>query len=209
MRIVAISDTHSKHRQINLPAGDILIHAGDFSSVGKYTELVDFLDWFKNQPHKHKVFIAGNHDFCFEREGYYSRNLVQQSGVTYLEDSDCVIEGLKIYGSPITPTFFNWAFNRDRGESIRRHWDNIPADTDILITHGPPHGVLDYASLSLTHVGCEVLRDVVLRVKPKLHIFGHIHETSGVEDKFGIKFVNASCLDLKYKYVNLPKVIDI
>ena len=160
MKIVCISDTHDKHNQLELPDGDMLIHAGDVSSQGKQIQVEAFLKWFSAQPHKHKIFIAGNHDFFFERMPEdYIQSLIPEN-VIYLNDSGVTIEGLKIWGSPVQPWFYDWAFNRKRGKDIRKHWDLIPTNTDILITHGPPFGILD-ATNSGEKVGCEDLLDVV------------------------------------------------
>src|SRR5690606_12635911 len=123
MRIIALSDTHGKHRKIEIPDGDILIHAGDISSRGEKNEVVDFLDWFESQRHQHKIFIPGNHDFFFEVESLSEINSLIPEGVTYLNDSGVEIGGVRIWGSPITPWFNNWAFNRLRGEDIVKHWE--------------------------------------------------------------------------------------
>ena len=149
MKIVAISDTHSKHYSLldkDLITDDlentILIHAGDISTRGYRSQTIDFLNWFSKQPHKYKVFIAGNHDFDFEDNADTINEIIPE-GVIYLNDSLVEIEGIKIWGSPITPYFYNWAFNRFRGDNIKTYWDKIPNDIDILITHGPPYMILD------------------------------------------------------------------
>ncbi|HND88343.1 MAG TPA: metallophosphatase domain-containing protein, partial [Saprospiraceae bacterium] len=142
MRLVFISDTHSQHGSLQVPEGDVLLHCGDFSKRGELDEVGRFLEWFGAQPHLYKVLIAGNHDFLAEEQPDVFASLVPE-GVIYLNDSGCRIEGVHIWGSPIQPWFFDWAFNRRRGPDIRRHWDLIPEDTDILLTHGPPYGILD------------------------------------------------------------------
>lgn len=206
MRIVCISDTHNKHRQCNIPEGDLLIHAGDISSRGRIEEIIEFDQWMGTLPHSDKIIIAGNHDFLFERNPLLARSLIRNAH--YLEDSGIVLKGFKIWGSPITPWFFNWAFNRWRGTQIKKHWDKIPDDTDILITHGPPKGILDQ-TFSKSKVGCSQLMKAVLRVQPKLHIFGHIHEAYGEVWQNGTHFINASLLDIKYRPVNASVVIDL
>jgi Icc-related predicted phosphoesterase len=125
-----------------------------------------------------------------------------------LNDSGVEIEGMTVWGSPITPFFFDWAFNRHRGAHIRRHWDLIPAGVDILVTHGPPYGILDRTARGQC-VGCEELLPVVERLRPRLHVFGHIHEAYGQVEVKGTRFVNASVLDLHYRRVNAPVVIDV
>ena len=207
MKITLISDTHSKHNQLTLPKGDILIHAGDVSSRGNKREVKNFLNWFSKQDYKYKIFIAGNHDFFFEQE---NENIIQEiipENIIYLNDSGIEIEGIKIWGSPIQPTFFDWAFNRERGTEIKKYWDLIPNDTDILITHGPPFGILDQ-TVRGENVGCKELLIRVLEIKPKIHVFGHIHEAYGEAQKHDIKFINASVLNVRYQVTNLSVEVD-
>jgi len=206
MKITVISDTHGQHRSLKLPKGDLLIHAGDVSKRGHPVEMEDFLDWFSKQKFTYKVFIAGNHDFFFEQAHPRIIEQMIPKGVIYLNDSGCEIEGVKLWGSPITPWFNNWAFNRERGAEIKPHWDLIPIDTDILITHGPPFGILDETVYS-KRTGCEELLLKVYQVKPKLHVFGHIHEDYGQYTKGDTTFVNASVLDDHYQLVHHPVVI--
>ena len=129
-------------------------------------------------------------------------------GVIYLEDTGTNVNGFEIWGSPITPWFYDWAFNRERGQEIRRHWDRIPASTQILVTHGPPHGILD-RTVRGDEVGCLDLRVVVDAMKPELHVFGHIHEAHGRERHEETEFVNACVLDEHYDPVITPIVIDL
>ncbi len=118
MKLVCIGDTHNKHREINIPNGDVLIHIGDFTEAGTKHETLDFLEWFSEQPHKHKIFIAGNHDFFMEKSGLPEpQNL--PSNIFYLEDVGIEIEGVKFWGSPVTPGDDTWAFHRERGKQIR------------------------------------------------------------------------------------------
>jgi Icc-related predicted phosphoesterase len=202
MTITAISDTHGLHRRIkNIPFADMLIHCGDVSKFGEEHQVLDFLNWFSNQPHPYKIFIAGNHDFFFEQENekYIQKHI--PSNVIYLNDSGCEIEGIKIYGSPITPEFYDWAFNRKRGKEIKKHWDKIPSDTNILITHGPPFGILD-ANKNQHKTGCEDLLHAVEKIKPKYHIFGHIHEAYGMLQTMNTTYINACTLDEHYRIKN-------
>ncbi len=201
MKIVAISDTHSRHHKLALPAGDMIIHAGDVSMRGLKIEIEAFLTWFASLDYKYKIFIAGNHDFIFENQDNATISAMMPHDIIYLNDAAVEIEGLKIWGSPITPWFHNWAFNRHRGPDIKKHWDLIPQDTDILITHGPVHGTHDRTSSGYL-VGCEDLYEVVQKIKPKLHICGHIHEAYGMIEKQETIFVNASLLNLHYKLAN-------
>ena len=208
LKIVAISDTHSKHRSVKLPKGDLLLHAGDISLKGKKEEVIDFLQWFSQQKFQHKIFIAGNHDFFFEKatdEEIYK--LIPQN-IIYLNNSGTIINGFKIWGSPVTPWFFNWDFNKKRGEEIRKHWDLIPADTNILITHGPVYGFLDVVR-NEEHVGCQDLLRRVLLIEPKIHVCGHIHESYGSIKRSGIQFINASQLNEVYELMHQPVVFNL
>ena len=206
-RIVAISDTHEQHGSIRVPEGDILVCAGDITINGKPAAVSEFNAWFAAQPHRYKLLIAGNHDFLFEKDNGYARSLISSS-IIYLENSGCEIMGLKFWGSPVTPWFFDWAFNKQRGEEIRRFWDEIPADTDVLVTHGPPFGILDKNARG-ENTGCEELRHALERVRPRLHIFGHIHEGYGIAEQDGMTLVNACQLDYQYRLVNEPLVVTL
>ena len=217
MIITFISDTHGKHNHITklLPGGDLLIHAGDISSMGTPDELRYFLQWFNNLPYTHKVFIAGNHDFGFQNTPIYAEYLLENfPGITYLQD-DLYIVGddhetaLKIWGSPWQPRFHNWAFNLDRGDDIKQKWDMIPMNTDILITHGPAFGYLDTVEGRRdTHLGCEELIKAIDRVKPRFHVCGHIHTGRGVVETEMTTFINASMLDERYVIAYNPITID-
>ncbi|TNE47114.1 MAG: metallophosphoesterase [Bacteroidetes bacterium] len=207
MKFVFISDTHLKHEHLILPPGDVLVHAGDFSKRGTVDETRLFLDWFSGQPHAHKVLVAGNHDFIAEQNPDAFRAMLPDN-VSYLENDSMEIGGLKIWGSPITPWFFDWAFNRHRGAAIRTYWDKIPHDTDIVITHGPPYGILDEVVRNPRPVGCRDLLHRMEQVRPRVHIFGHIHEGYGQVEQNGTLFINAAVLDVKYALKNAPVVWD-
>jgi Icc-related predicted phosphoesterase len=216
-RICFISDTHAQHMGLALPDADILVHCGDFSGHGTYMDAVRFAGWFGAQPHKHKIFIAGNHDLWLDQGPhsvdieFFIRGLA--SGVHYLRDSGIELEGLKFWGSPVQPRFFNWAFNRDRGADIAKHWDLIPYDTDVLITHGPPSGHCDEAPRDFPQlserVGCADLLKKVKQVKPKIHAFGHIHYSYGNSYADGVHFINASICNEQYAPINKPYLVDI
>ena len=203
MKFAAISDTHGMHRQLHVPDADVLIHAGDFCMRGDLQEAVSFLNWFSALPHRYKIFIAGNHDFCFEKASAEELRRLIPENLIYLNDSGVCVEGLNIWGSPVQPWFFNWAFNRQRGADIKKHWDLIPANTDILIVHGPVEGVLDKI-YSGEHVGCKDLLTTVNSIKPKAFVCGHIHEAYGHVDLNGTHFINASNLNRNYKMVHAP-----
>lgn len=209
MKVVCISDTHSMHEDLIIPDGDLLIHGGDFCRYGDLDEVIHFVNFIKNQPHKFKVIIAGNHDFPLENKyKAEAENLILNSGCIYLNDSGVTLEGFNIWGSPVQPEFGGWAFNRKRGSEIKRHWDLIPEDTDILITHGPPLGILDSIYDSRT-VGCKELLDRVQSISPRLHVFGHIHESYGLEKVGQTLFVNASSVDFAYSGLREPIVVSL
>lgn len=214
MKCVAVSDIHM--REVVTPEADLLIVAGDMTFHGDKKELDWFADWLKRQPQKHKVWIAGNHEVGLEKNPKWAPSLAKETGTVYLEDNGIEIEGLKIWGSPVTPFFFAWAFNRQRGEDIRAHWKLIPEGLDILITHGPPFGYLDDVPGG-EHVGCEDLLDVVKDVlyePPRVVIFGHIHNGYGEEilereDGTKIHLINAASCDEHYRAVNPPIVFEL
>lgn len=197
MKIVNLSDSHNHHDEIPVPDGDMVIYAGDWSIHGNEQESRAFAHWFRNLPHKHKVVIPGNHDKFAER----SYTLLKEffgPDVHYLDNQGVVIEGLVIWGSPWTPTFGQgWAFNADPGEEIQRQWAKIPDDVDILITHGPAYGILDWTfhwdTGAKMHVGCY---DLLVRLRElknlKLHVFGHIHEPHGIVEGVRGFAVNAA-----------------
>lgn len=196
MKLVILSDTHGYHDRLTdtLPAGDVLIHCGDVSRRSDEQSVIDFVRWFEQQPFDHKIYIAGNHDKYISAKRFTdSINFPP----IYLQDSGCEIDGIKFWGSPWTPTFFDWYWMKDRGEEIASVWKKIPDDVDVLITHGPPSG-LGTLSAACRHgsppidVGCRDLRLKVDQVKPKVHCFGHIHEGFGRKLVDGILFVNAS-----------------
>lgn len=209
MKIVFISDTHGQHRKLkNLPKADLIINGGDVSKLGKDHEVEDFIHWFLRLDYAHKIFIAGNHDFYFDD---YSFDFIQKkltSNCHYLCNSGVEIDWIKIWGSPVTPTFFNWAFNEDRGKAIEKYWNMIPSDIDILVTHGPVRGILD-RTISNINTGCEDLLKTVKKVKPKFHLFGHIHEAYGEEKVNKTIFINGSLLNEKYELVNSPVEINL
>lgn len=206
-RIVCLSDTHNCNHEIDVPDGDILIHSGDATIRGTVEEIASFNRWFKCLPHKYKIFVAGNHDWLFELDNANARSLLDPS-IIYLQDSSIEVEGLSIYGSPWQPRFFDWAFNVDRGPQMAAKWKLIPDRVDILITHGPPNGILDLTPAG-DNAGCEELLKRVSHVRPRLHVFGHIHLGYGVADEFGVKFVNASNCDERYFPTNPPIVVEI
>ena len=217
MRITFISDTHTKHEKLNgfLPGGDILIHAGDLTSRGYTQEIENFAKWYDGiDNYDTKMFICGNHDFGFQDDpekikglltGYKTIDYLQDDWMGIGEDVDTMV---KIWGSPWQPEFHNWAFNLPRGEKIMEKWNLIPKDVDILVTHGPAHGKLDYVPYDGLNVGCEDLLMKIQEIKPKIHVSGHIHSGRGVVFSEGTLYVNASVLNDRYEFRNKPITID-
>lgn len=202
-----LSDTHNRHEKFTCEGGDILIHSGDFTGRGTDVEIVSFMKWFAKQNYTHKIVIPGNHDFGLETDLAYWQAEFTKYGIILLNDSGVEVESIKIWGSAVSPWFHNWAFNRHRTEKeatekypwIKPHWDLIPEDTEILITHGPPNGVLDLVARDGgLNVGCEELAKRIAEIQVKLHIFGHIHEGRGFEYGEKTTYVNGSCLDEYY-----------
>jgi len=190
VRIVLISDTHELHREIDVPDGDILIHAGDFSMMSRSAAAIqDFDDWLGEQPHRFKVVVPGNHEFAFVDPA--RRGLVANAHLLINDNID--VMGLRIWGSPTTQ-LLGAAFGRPSALQRRALYSQIPADTDVLITHGAPYGILDRAPGTPHHEGCRELLDAVVRVKPKLHVFGHVHSCYGLAENDHTTFVNAALL---------------
>jgi Icc-related predicted phosphoesterase len=223
MKIVALSDTHGEHRSIDkedVPKGDVLIHAGDFTKHGRINELEDFIEWFSQFPHEHKIFVAGNHDACMQNheneelpinpemkdkineilsDAWFEDNII------YLHNSGKTINGITFYGSPYSNTLPDWHFNTDDEEN-EGVWEGIFDDTDVLITHGPPKGKLDYLGGEWNeHIGDEDLAEKVQELDLEAHIFGHVHSHNGSD---GISY-NVSILNEDYEIDSKPLVIEI
>ena len=199
MRLVLISDTHEQHDEIKIPDGDVLIHAGDATWIGAPKAVKKFNEWMTSLPHKHKIVIAGNHDLSIESR--------QCTFKYYLEDSGIEIDGIKFWGSPWTPTFGSWAFMEHR-DKIGKYWDLIPHNIDVLITHGPPFGILDRTPRHQS-VGCNKLFNKVVEIRPKIHVFGHIHHSYGTFKTATTTFINASNCNENYEALNPPIEIDL
>ncbi|MFO0601351.1 MAG: metallophosphatase domain-containing protein [Myxococcaceae bacterium] len=202
MRIVAVADTHNHHAELQVPDGDLFIHAGDLTNRGTRAELERVADWMRALPHRHKVFIAGNHDFLFQDEPEQARALFE--GVTYLLDSEVTVGGVRVWGSPWQPWFHDWAFNLHRGAPLDAVWKKIPAGVDVLVTHGPPLGYGDLVYRE-ERVGCEDLLRHLPRVGAKLHLFGHIHEDRGEWQLGKTRIVNCTTGEGEFP----PTVIDL
>ena len=226
-RITVISDTHTRQGLIpysDLPGGDILIHAGDIMNSGyNRNDIWDFLHWYHSIPgYDAKIFIAGNHDRMFQDHPEDVEKWINQFGnIDYLQDEQLTLyfdgpngehpeDNIRIYGSPWQPEFYSWAFNLPKGGiEIAGKWEAIPDNTDILITHGPAFGTLDtVVGRQYDNLGCELLAQRIERLKPKIHVCGHIHSGYGYVFKDGTHFFNASVLDERYEYTQKPMTFD-
>ncbi len=181
MRIVAVADTHLRHAKLDVPDGDVLVHAGDLLGHGALDELAGAVDWLRALPHRTKILVAGNHEVCLERERDRARARAMLEGFVYLEDSAVTIDGLVFWGSPWQPRFSFWAFGLSRGAELAAKWAQMPDRVDVLVTHGPPRGFGDRVrGLGFErHVGDDDLLGRVRDVRPRLHLFGHIHQDPG------------------------------
>lgn len=188
----------------DLPKCDLVLIGGDITrGHGPLDQSVwlhkEFKPWLTNLQTNKIIGVAGNHDFIWEK----SPHLVPSMPWTYLQDSETEFKEWKIYGTPWQPRFYDWAFNMDE-PNLKKRWDLIPDDTDILVLHGPPKGFGDWVERDKTHTGSPSLTEKIKEIKPKLVIYGHIHPGYGVYELPGITMVNASILDDRYKWVNDP-----
>ena len=209
-KVVAITDTHNRHEDLTLPDGDILIHAGDATNKGTHTELLAFFEWFGNQPHAHKIFVAGNHDFRFIDDAGFTEALCRDNGITYLRDAFVVLEAegkanIKIYGAPVHPNF-----TIDE-KDIQDLTLEIPEEVDILVTHVPPYGIFDEVcdDFKIKYLGNYQLLGAIQLRKPKYHVFGHVHEGYGTKRLADTTFINACNCDRRGKIVNNPVVFEV
>lgn len=229
LRIVCVSDTHeTENWEAKVPPGDILIHAGDFSMTGRLFEVESFRKRILSLPHRHKIVVAGNHELTFDsslfteklaelKERFPSLKKADWSSIkslisdekelTYLENSGVEVAGLFFWGSPYQPKFHFWGFQKGR-EKMHEIWDQIPSTTDVLITHGPPFGILDGSEAKRS--GCEALKLAVSeKVRPGLHIFGHVHSGRGHVRMGETLFVNAAICDDAYNPENPAIVVEV
>jgi Icc-related predicted phosphoesterase len=206
MKLVCMSDLHCK-TDMFIPSGDVLVVAGDITGQGEMVTFKRIIDSLAQTSHPHKILVAGNHDFCFENENrFYTRDYMAEAGITYLEHSFVTIEDKVFFGSPYVP-IMGWAFGYDRYSNAgRRRWECLPDNIDVLITHGPPSGIRDFYTRSY---GCPHLYQAVQRIKPKFHIFGHIHDGYGITETEHTTFVNCSLMNEEYELTNKPIVVEI
>lgn len=197
MKLLHISDTHGLHNELkHLPYADILVHSSDFTLDGKEQEALDFINWLCDLPHRHKIFIAGNHDLCMYDAGIDGL----PDNVHYLNNSHVTIEGLKIHGMPM------FSENIITGDDIK-NTEAIPDDADIVVTHQPPMGILDLSEGS--NYGCMFLLARITAVSPACHLFGHVHNSYGITHIGNTVFSNAAVLDEDYRLKNEPRLLDL
>jgi Icc-related predicted phosphoesterase len=191
MRLVLVSDTHELHRELDLPDGEIFIHAGDLTMFSRsHAAILDFNDWLGELPHRYKIVVPGNHEFFLEADES-KRSLL--SNATVLINETVTIAGLRIWGSPTT-SLSTGAFGMGSAIDRVRLYRQIPKQTDILVSHGPPFGILDSAPGTGSHSGDRELLEAVKRIRPKLHVFGHVHGANGLFATDHTMFVNAALL---------------
>ena len=182
-----IADTHRKHRQITIPPCDILIHCGDFCSFQRedVPTLEDVDLWFAEAPARHILCVGGNHDFPLQSREF------RFSHAQLLEDRLVEIEGLTFYGAPWCPDLSGFAYYASTPELIEK-WRQIPSGIDVLITHTPAFGVLDLPTGGTMHLGCPYLRQELERIRPRMHVFGHVHASHGLHEGAGTRSINAA-----------------
>ncbi len=221
LKIVAISDTHGKHRSLDMPKADVLLHCGDITNRGEISILEDFVDWLKDLPIKHKVIVFGNHSVGLQNEGkkrHTVLNIFKNNNINYLDNSSVVIEGIKFYGSAASPRFGSgWAYNYNRGKDIASIWSKIEDDTNVLLTHSPPYGILDLVEDNYfnrgrnLHQGCTDLLNRINSLKElKLSCFGHLHlEGCKMAQVNNVNYINAAQCDEEYQIRNKPMIIEL
>lgn len=207
MKIVAFSDAHWHFNKVELPAGDILIYAGDWCYGEDLKNTIAFASYLEKQPHKYKIVVPGNHDRLAQKNPTMVQNVLSEVGAKLLIDESCIIHGIKIFGTPWTPLFGNWAF-MEEDDVLFLKWKRIPKDTDILVTHGPAFGILDRVP-EVGSVGSKTLETSIISKKPKIHICGHIHSGYGKMESNYTQFYNVSVCDNDYRLVNKPTEIEL
>lgn len=226
-KLVFISDTHTKHDEVTIPPCDILAHTGDWTFKGTYSEVSAFAKWLEKQPACHIVVVPGNHEKSFEQSLPTSRSWITDHcpRANILIHEPLEIEGIKFFGTPWTPAFgYGWAWNAGRTPVEAAHlfkpfigdlWNDIPLDTQVLLSHGPGLGTLDwvadYRTGKIINVGCHELTKKIADLNAlKIHGFGHLHFKGGyVLEQDGVKYVNAANCDDSYKIRNSVITIDL
>ena len=203
MRIVAVADTHTFESDLGqIPDGDVFVHAGDMLRGGSLEELEGVATWIRALPHRVKIVVAGNHDWCFARQR--ERAVAMLGDCIYLQDAEATVDGVRFWGSPWQPAYNDWAFNLPRGAALAEKWASIPLGIDVLVTHGPPQGLGDRGPMA-GRAGCVDLRARVDEVAPRLHLFGHIHQDGGCWREGATMFANVTTWECERP----PTVVEI
>ena len=212
MKLVILSDNHAEYN-FDVPDGDILIHAGDFSFTGSFTEICDFIELMNKQPHKYKLWIPGNHEIGLQNHSHTIEVIDKETEALCIHNKEHEIDGIKFFGSAFTPEVRNWAFMYNK-EQAKKYWENAPDEVDVLITHGPPYGYLDMSDEG-ENLGCKSLLKYIEKIQPKVHAWGHIHEAYGTwfvaweNTKKTTHMFNASVVNRKYYMSNKSTVVEI
>lgn len=223
MKLVCISDTHNKHNLIKIPKAEVLCHAGDMTGMGTHQEIYSVSEWFKkllqDKVVNHIVVTPGNHDWLFAEQEKLAREYFDHPNIHILINEEVVIDSMKFYGAPQTIEFFSWAYNVPR-DKMYLYWNQIPSDTDILITHSPPYGIGDQIKFAddlpglpkrknIEHLGCRDLKDKIYKIQPRLHVWGHIHGGRGIYKIGRTIAINGAILDEHYLIQGEPFIVDI
>lgn len=202
-----------------VPDGDVLVHAGDLTNTGKYVELLHVVDWMKNLPHEHKLIVCGNHELEVSGDTQLVKDIFEKDGIRVIHDEVVDIDGVKFYGQPRTPEFFDWGWMYRRGFEANQIWSGLPEGIDVVVCHGPPFGYGDVCpdytnrhkgtSASLVHVGCAEQAQRLSEVKPSFVVCGHVHFSYGPHaTPWGTVVVNSSICTERYEPSNRPPVIN-
>jgi predicted phosphohydrolase len=209
MKIVGFADTHGGHGSLHIPDGDMLVFAGDYTGMHSAAEFDNFIRWMASLPHPFKIFMPGNHDWFIQWNLKPIRIKLQQLGICCPSSRLQVVGGLKVYGMPLVPQYGEWAFMVPDGSlRMRQACRSIPEGLDILVTHGPAHGILGMTKRGVD-AGSHTLREAIDRAKPRLHFFGHIHEAHGMVVHDGVIHANVSVNNHLYYITNQPIVIEL
>ena len=194
IKILHITDTHNYYDTMGYNSNvDVVVHTGD-AQCHTSIEFYKFIEWYKNYPVENKIYVAGNHDTFIEKNESLCKEIFKDSGIIYLNKNSIIINGLKFYGEPLSPRFGTWSFMADRSK-MNKHWEYIPKDVDVLLTHTPPKGILDLTEnydRSLEMCGCSALQKRIFKnnyANLKLHAFGHIHNGHGIINT-GLRTIN-------------------
>jgi Icc-related predicted phosphoesterase len=206
MKICAIGDTHRQHWNIKVPKCDLFLFCGD-AEINGLLPLHDFNDWLGTIKATHKIMVGGNHDSELERIGKKECKRLLTNCI-YLENEFIEVGGFKIFGSPFSPEFNRWSFMRYDND-LKEIWATIPLETEIVVTHSMPYGILDGVLPRMQSVGSLTLRDRVKEVQPYIQIGGHLHESFGQYTDGKTDYYNVSVMDEQYKIVNPCTIIDV